>query len=476
MPRAEVRDGSAGAVLRLPILFLLAAAPLALGAVHEPAFVPLLAVGSAVGLASWARGHWARAHGIAVPPVAGGRLLVALHGLVLLQLLPLPPAVLRLLSPGSFAFYEEMSLVPIGWRPVTVNPADTARGFAFLAGMSLQYAAVFREFADERWRRRLAGVVVVTACLMTIAALVQAASPEPTRIYGLWKPRWDWGVFGPYVSRNHFAGYVAMAIPLAVGFAAESAMRVRRSWAHRRFGWVALGEPAGVATIRRAAAAMVLMVGLLASHSRGGLLAFAAGSLAVLATLRRRRVLVLPLVAAVVVAGFLWVDVSATRAAFAARSLRQSRLALWSDALGMVPRFPLLGAGFNAFGTSYTRYQTVERYEWYGEAHNEYLQGLVDLGLLGAALLAAVLFRLLRGGVRAARSSAVDAGVLGALVALAAHNVVDFNWQIPANAAAFAALAGVAMRRAAALPAPAPAAGASLTDRKAVPRIDAPPP
>ena len=53
-----------------------------------------------------------------------------------------------------------MSLVPIGWRPITVNPADTARGFAFLAGMSLLYAAVFREFDDERWRRRLAGTVV----------------------------------------------------------------------------------------------------------------------------------------------------------------------------------------------------------------------------------------------------------------------------------------------------------------------------
>jgi hypothetical protein len=57
--------------------------------------------------------------------VTGGRLLVALHALVLVQLLPLPPAVLRVVSPGSFAFYTEMSLVPIGLRPITVNPADT---------------------------------------------------------------------------------------------------------------------------------------------------------------------------------------------------------------------------------------------------------------------------------------------------------------------------------------------------------------
>ena len=460
--------GGAATLLRVPILFLLAMAPLALGAVHEPAFIPLLAVGSAVGIASWTRGYWSRAHGIAVPPVAGGRLLMALHALVLVQLAPLPPAVLRVLSPGSFAFYDEMSLVPIGWRPVTVNPADTARGFAFLAGMSLLYAAVFREFDDERWRRRLAGTVVLTACLMTLAALVQAASAEPTRIYGLWKPQWDWGVFGPYVSRNHFAGYLAMAIPLAVGFAAESSLDVRRSWAHRRFGWVALGDPAGMAAIRRGASAMVLVVGLLASHSRGGLLAFGAAAVALIALLRRWRALLLPLVAALMVIGLFWVDVGATRAAFTTRSLQQSRLALWGDAVRMVPRFPLLGAGFNAFGTSYTQYQTIERYEWYGEAHNEYLQALLDLGIVGAALVAALLLRLLRAGMRAAAATPLDAGVLGAILACCVHNAVEFNWQIPANAATFAALAGVIMRRASALPEPT-----TLTASEAVPRIDA---
>ena len=448
MPRAEP-DGSFGAILRVPILVLLVAAPLALGAVHEPAFVPLLATGSLIGLASWGRGHWARAHGFAVPRVGGTRLLLALHALVLLQLVPLPPAVLRVVSPGSHAFYDEMSLIPIGWRPITVNPADTARGFAFLAGMALLYGAVYREFADDRWRRRLAGVVVATGCLMTLVALVQSQSPDPARIYGLWKPKWDWGVYGPYVSRNHFAGYLAMAIPIALGFAAESAHHVRRSWRTRRFGWVALGEPAGTAMMRRAAAAMVLVVGLLASHSRGGLLAFAAGVLALAMLLRRGRRLVLPLVAVLALAALFWVDVSATRTAFLARSLQQSRLALWRDALRMVPDFPLLGAGFNAFGTSYLRYQTVERYEWYGEAHNEYLQALVDTGLAGAVLAGAILLRLMRCGMKAARATALDAGLLGALFACAIHNVVDFNWQIPANAATFAAVAGAVMRRAA---------------------------
>jgi O-antigen ligase len=390
-----------------------------------------------------------------------------LLALVLVQLVPLPPALLRVVSPGSFTFYESMSLVPIGWRPVTVNPGDTARGFAFLAGMSLLYAAVFREFDSERWRRRVAGAVVLTACAMTFAALVQAASADPTRIYGLWKPRWDWGVFGPYVSRNHFAGYLAMAIPLAVGFAAESALHVRRSWSHRRSGWVALGDPSGIATVRRVAAAVVLMVGLLASHSRGGLLAFGAAALALVALQRRWRAVLLVLVAGLIVIGLFWVDVSATRRAFETRGLQGSRFALWGDALRMLPRFPVLGSGWNAFGTSYTQYQTIERYEWYGEAHNEYLQALLDTGIVGAVLVVMLLARLLRDALRAGSMTPLDAGILGAILACCAHNAVDFNWQIPANAATFAALCGIAMRRAASL-----REAATLTPRGAVPRID----
>src|SRR4029453_11303284 len=104
----------------------------------------------------------------------GRRALLLLHGLVLFQLVPLPPWLLRLLSPGSFAFYNDHLLVPLtAWRPVSVSPPDTLRGLAFLAGFPLLCGAVFRELGgDVRRRRRVAGTVVGVALLMTLVALV----------------------------------------------------------------------------------------------------------------------------------------------------------------------------------------------------------------------------------------------------------------------------------------------------------------
>ena len=234
------------------------------------------------------------------------------------------------------------------WRPVSVSPPDTLRGLAFLAGMSCLYAAVFREFRATRWRRRLCGTLVAVAFVMTIVALVQAAAGT-TRIYGLFQPRWDWAVFGPYVNRNHFAGYMVLAIPLALAFAAEALEALRQAWHRRRVGWLALGEAVGNAAIRRSAEAMVLMVGLLASRSRGGLVAFAVSAASFPFAFRRRRQALL-VIALVTLLGTAWVGLAGMVDHFERRGLRSSRMQLWGDVLRMAPPFLPLGSGLNGFG------------------------------------------------------------------------------------------------------------------------------
>ena len=427
--------------LRVLVLVLLGAAPLLAGAVHEPVFVPLLAGSAVAGIAA----HLRARRDPARAPLPGGRLILALHALVLAQLVPMPPAVLRVVSAGSFSFYNDHLLVPLtAWKPISVSPPDTLRGLAFLAGFSLLYVAVFRELAEGPWRRRLQLSVVGAGVAITIVAFLQAASPEPHKIYGLWRPRWDWAVFGPYVNRNHFAGYLVMAAPLAIGFALEAISRLRSEWVLRRRGWLLLGEREGNAAVQWSAVAMVIVAGLLASQSRGGVSAFALAALVLPLASRRRRRTALG-VALLVGLGVAWVGLGGVLSAFEVRGVRASRLDLWRDMLPMVPRFPVFGVGWNAFATAYPWYQTIWRTEWIGEAHNDYLQALLDGGLVGALLVAGLLVVALRGALARAPRSPIDLGLFGALLAFALHEVVDFNGQIPANAATWISLAALAV-------------------------------
>jgi O-antigen ligase len=324
-----------------------------------------------------------------------------------------------------------------------VSPPDTLRGLAFLAGFSLLYVAVWRELGEDPWRRRLLLTVVTVGVAITLVAFLQAASPEPRRIYGLWRPRWDWAVFGPYVNRNHFAGYLVMAAPLALGFALEALSRLRGAWRGRRRGWLLLGEAEGIAVARWSAVAMLLVAGLLASRSRGGVSAFAGAAL-LLPFASRRRGATAFAVAILAGLGAFWIGVADLVAAFQARGIQGSRLDLWRDMLPMVPRHPVFGVGWNAFATAYPWYRTLPGPDWIGEAHNDYLQALTDGGVVGTVLVLSLVGVALRGALARARRSPLDVGLLGALLGLALHAIVDFNWQIPANAATWTALAALA--------------------------------
>jgi O-antigen ligase len=447
-PPLSAADPRLEAGLRWALLLLLVAAPLALGSVHPPAYIALLTLSLGLAALSSVFTRQRLSRGALVPRLPCRGLILALLGLVSFQLVPLPPAVLAVLSPGTLRFHAELALIPDrAWHPISVNPADTARGLAFAIALVALYAAVFRELGDGVWRRRLGRVVVLTGCAMALEALVQA-QVSSGRIYGLYHPDADWAIFGPYVNRNHFAGYMVMAIPLALAFTAEAVRDFRIALGRRRRGWLAIGDPEGSWCVRRGAEAVVLVVGLVASRSRGGLLAFLVSLAMLPLAFGRLRKAALPVGLVLLVAlGF--ADLRPIQQGFLTRGVQNSRLVLWGDVLPMVRSFPLFGTGMNAFGTAYPRHQHVLKSEWIGQAHNEYLQALTDTGLIGAVLFLTLLFSVLRGAWQTAAASPFDAGVLGSLLALAVHNVVDFNWQIPANAATYVALAALAHRQAA---------------------------
>jgi hypothetical protein len=107
------------------------------------------------------------------------------------------------------------------------------------------------------------------------------------------------------------------------------------------------------------------------------------------------------------------------------------RTVLWHSALADFRAHPVVGAGAGSFGRWWLAHRTTGYFV--EDAHNLYLQTLAEGGVIGLALLVALLVIPLVAAVRSRRHSLV-APAFGAYVAFLVHAAVDWDWQMPAVA------------------------------------------
>jgi O-antigen ligase len=112
----------------------------------------------------------------------------------------------------------------------------------------------------------------------------------------------------------------------------------------------------------------------------------------------------------------------------------------------VVRQYLWTGSGLGTFAAAYTPYRTASVAGYYDHAHNDHLEFLIETGLPGYAILAALaLCTLIHGMVTVLRRTDPRACALGfvgpmSVACLAIHGIADFNLQIPAVAATLVAL------------------------------------
>ena len=202
-----------------------------------------------------------------------------------------------------------------------------------------------------------------------------------------------------------------------------------------------------------------------ASRSRGGLIALAAGLLAAGILWARAashrggtRLRLTPLVIGVlVVISFgLAVVPDDTRAhlatIFSGRtdSSGDYRLDVARDTMRLWAAHPVLGAGLGAYADAFPAFKRAHGDVRTTHAENDALEFVAEGGVAGlaiAAWLAVLAARGLADRLRHGRDpfrKSIAVGAAGAIAALAVHSLFDFNLRLPANALVFASLLGLA--------------------------------
>ena len=464
------------------ILLLVAWGALVFGAVYPWAYIPLFAAATVIGCLAYWRGSGAGPLPIGTKGAIALLVIVAFGAL--LQIVPVPSNVRLKVSPATESFLQQvdvayaaaamarehdidnqMASTPDG-RPLSINPESTGRGLLMLAALIVFLTGTVKLFGKVGTLEVTRGVIAL-GVLLAIIGIVQKAllgdhAYAGMKIYGFWEPRYKLTTpFGPFVNKNHYAGWMVMALPLAMGYLLAVATiwlrRVRPGWRHRL---LALSSPEG-ARLQLLAFAIVLMgVALALTMSRSGIACFILASVIAAFTGAKgagslgARAGLAALLLALVATAFAWADVDVFRRfASGSESVRMRREA-WRDAAAIVRDFPLVGTGLNTYGTATLKYKTARTDLHFQEAHNDYLQLAAEGGLLLGvpAVLAlgccgwAIRRRFLEERY-GSMSYWLRVGATTGLLAIALQSIVEFSRQLPGNAALCTTLCAAALSR-----------------------------
>lgn len=192
---------------------------------------------------------------------------------------------------------------------------------------------------------------------------------------------------------NFFAAQMVAGIALAIGLIASG----------RRFA------PRLLLT----AALLPLAYGIIASESRGGLVALIATGIAALVIFHRQRAQILLVVVGVAAVMGIWLTNNHSaweRVTSASQDRGSGREDLWTIALRVYDSHPILGVGLNNFSVYAPRYTRqpgtltgVRHVETGRGVHNAYLSLLTETGVVGVALFVGLTGAVVVIGVRGAQ-------------------------------------------------------------------------
>lgn len=455
-------------------VFLVVFAPLAFGAVETWAWSILVAGCLVLAVAE-------RCHRRSLPEASGSgpprqlaRYILLAFGILfvfepLLQLVPLPAFWIDALRPSQSLGGRSAVLtaweVGRSWETISLYPALTASEAVKLAAYALLFGTLvnYRPASGSRqaFVTRLSTAVIVTGFAVSVIGILQKYSWQG-KIYGLRSIRFG-TPFGPFVNRNHFAGFIIMVIPLALGMLLSHPARWSVGEGNGFKDRLARSDP------RRLLLAFMIFlmaVALLLSLSRGGIAAGLIGVVFFIVLARRYRLLsarkagmvlagAIILLAAVLVYFGPGPLVQRFEAAVAGKGDKDVRATLWGDTVRIYRDFPVLGTGLGTFPRIYPHYKSFIWKIPYTHAENDYLQAAAELGAWGWVSLAGFFLAFFwlvlawkpgrregavpdsghppSGGWKISRRALVAGGSAGVL-ALLLQSAVSFNFSIPANA------------------------------------------
>jgi O-antigen ligase len=381
---------------------------------------------------------------------------------VALQMIPLPASLVRALQPVRF--HEPLTTsADARWLTLSVYPHATLLLWMRFLGYLTAFILAVHLFDSRKRRSILVGTLIGMGLFESIYGSAEYVSGSE-RIFAYTKRDYRGMATGTYINHNHYAGLLELTLPFLVGLALYY-FQIWQQNRGKRFSRDRQKGAAGFQAVAYAFLVIAIMVGLIFSRSRGGILGalFSLVFITLLGQLRARRKtwLLGVFVFLAVAAGYgLWIGLGPVLTRFEQLGLGTqefdvaTRLSFSTDAMNLIRDYPWTGMGLGTFAIGFRHYQTAWTIFFVDHVHNDYLEFAAETGVIGVALLfLPILYLLIRMIIRFLKDArryrpSILLGCIGSVLAILIHSTMDFNLQIPANALVLAVVLGIGYKAA----------------------------
>jgi O-antigen ligase/Flp pilus assembly protein TadD len=437
-------------------IFVLLFCPLAFGTV-EPWSLAVMESASVAGLFLF---FYRRARSAApfVYEIPGILPLMILLGYILFQAVPLPPYVVRILSPVTYSLYGTAAWAEgsVRWVPLSLNGKATVTEFFRIASYAAFYVLTVQLLARRELLKRTIVVIAVFSSLLSLFGIIQHLL-QTDKIFWIRSLSRGGLLFGPYVNRDHFAGLMEMLFPsvlclflfykpeVAYGPLRDRVLGMfdnRMTNTHILLGFSSVLIATSIFLTLSRAAIVSLCLSMIAV---GGVLLLKERKKA-----RGKFIIMIFVLALLFVGWFGWSPV-VEKFSMVGNEVNTASLrpGVWSDTMKIVRDFPLLGSGFGSFVHIYPKYRSIPFEGVVDHVHNDYIELLAEGGIIGTALfcwfLTSVFYSSLKAFSRRRESYSIYmfSGAMAGVFSILVHSLVDFNLHIGANGLYFFFLLGL---------------------------------
>ena len=384
---------------------------------------------------------------------------IAFVTLVLFQQLPLPPNILQIISPSSASLYKMIGNEDINeitkilssnnahankqnvqsfhflptatplqmgnekaegqeksidafesqpntlykrWHPITLYKyASEVELFRLLIYIGV-YFLIVNNIKSRQQIRQIVMTIIITGISIAFLGLLQYLS-STGKIFWLYDIKRT-NFFGTFSNQDHFACYMAMIIPLAMGLLITEYLQYARINPKLEIPYPKL--KANHRIFFYVFAIVIMLASIFLARSSGGAFSIMVsfflliGMMLCRKRLRKISWIVVPIL--VITLGMLiWIGIhpvieELSTAVDIENKSFTARMEFWQDTISAIKDFPLFGSGIGVFPFIYPQYSTLTYFAFVNHAHNDYLELMLETGLIGFGIILWAMYRFIK--------------------------------------------------------------------------------